>query len=209
MLLDTTLADFAAETAARTPTPGGGSVAAYIADLGAALGVMSARFTQGRKGFEQHEVALASEVALLEALRGGFEELVEADAEAFTRVSAAYKLPRDTDEAKATRREAVQAALIVAMDTPLRTCRAAVSVLEVLEGLSAHVNPNIASDVAVGAYAIGAAYRSAWVNVLINLAGIKDESLKERVAAEGEELSARAHKLESRISEVVLGGIGH
>jgi len=207
MLLDSSLHEFADDTAARTPTPGGGSVAAYVAELGVALGVMSARFTEGRKGFEPHETALASEIALLEALRGGFEELVEADAAAFETVGAAYKLPRDTDEAKAARREAIQSALMLAMDAPLRTCRAAVSGLEVLESLSGHVNPNIASDVAVGAYSLGAAFRSAWVNVLVNLAGIKDETVKERVAAEGEELSARAHRLESRISEVVLGGI--
>jgi len=207
MLLESSLTEFADDTAARTPTPGGGSVAAYIAELGAALGVMSARYTEGRKGFEQHETALASEIALLEALRGGFEELVEADAAAFETVGAAYKLPRDTDEAKAARREAIQSALMLAMDAPLRTCRATVSGLEVLEGLSAHVNPNIASDVAVGAYALGAAFRSAWVNVLVNLAGIKDEAAKQRVAAEGEQLAERARRLEDRISEVVLGGI--
>ena len=207
MLLESSLTEFADDTAARTPTPGGGSVAAYIAELGAALGVMSARYTEGRKGFEQHEAALASEIALLEALRGGFEELVEADAKAFETVGAAYKLPRDTDEAKAARREAIQAALMLAMDAPLRTCRATVSGLEVLDGLSEHVNPNISSDVAVGAYALGAAFRSAWVNVVVNLAGIKDESVKERVSAEGEDLSARAHRLESRIGEVVLNGI--
>jgi formiminotetrahydrofolate cyclodeaminase len=208
MLRDRTLAEFSDETAARTPTPGGGSVAACIAELGSALGLMSARFTEGRKGFEQHEQALAAEISQLEALRGDFADLVEEDAAAFSKVSAAYKLLRDTDEAKTARRAAIQSALIEAMDAPLRTCRAAVSGLVVLDSVSTHVNPNIASDVVVGAYALGAAFRSAWVNVLVNLSDIKDESVKERVHTEGEGLTRQAQELEARIHEVVVGAIG-
>jgi formiminotetrahydrofolate cyclodeaminase len=77
----------------------------------------------------------------------------------------------------------------------------------VLDSLSRHVNANLASDVAVGAYALGAAFRGAWVNVLINLAGLKDEVLRARVLADGEDLGARAHDLEERVSATILQGI--
>jgi glutamate formiminotransferase/formiminotetrahydrofolate cyclodeaminase len=207
MLLDQTLAVFADETAARTPTPGGGSVAAYVAVLGAALGTMAARFTEGHKAAAEHAKAVAAEIALLEALRGGFAELVDEDARAYEKVTAAYALPRGTDEQKAARRTAIQSALVEAMETPLKTCRAAVSGLGVLEGLAGHVNPNLASDVAVGAYALGAAYRSAWINVLINLKGIKDDAVRVKVTAEGAELSAKAEALERTIGTSIVASL--
>ena len=207
MLIDMTLAAFADQTAAKSPTPGGGSVAAYLAALGAALGTMAAHFTQGRKGFEAHEAALGAEIARLQALQREACRLVDDDSRSYDQVTSAYGLPKDTDAQKAARRDAIQAALKDAMQTPLASCRAAVAALEVLETLSHHVNSNLASDVAVGGYALGAGFRGAWVNVLINLAGIKDETLAARVRAEGEDLSARAARLEAQISQTILASI--
>jgi formiminotetrahydrofolate cyclodeaminase len=207
MLTDLSLAQFADQTAARSATPGGGSVAAYLGELGAALGAMAARFTQGRKGFEEHEAALTAEIGRLDGLRGRLQQLVDADALSYDKVTAAYGLPKATDADKAARKAAIEAALKDAMQTPLGTCRLAVESLGVLESLATHVNSNLASDVAVGAYALGAAYRGAWVNVLINLAGLKDEVLRARVLADGEDLGGRAHDLEERISATILQGI--
>jgi formiminotetrahydrofolate cyclodeaminase len=207
MLTDLTLSQFCEQTAARTPTPGGGSVAAYLGGLGAALGAMAARFTQGRKGFEEHEPALAAEIARLDVLRERLQALVDADAQSYDKVTAAYGLPKATDADKAARKAAIEAALKEAMQTPLGTCRLVVEGLGVLESLSTHVNNNLASDVAVGAYALGAAWRGAWVNVLINLAGLKDEVLRARVMADGEDLGARARDLEERVSNTILQGL--
>jgi glutamate formiminotransferase/formiminotetrahydrofolate cyclodeaminase len=197
------LAEFADRTAAKEPTPGGGSVAAYIGTVGAALGVMAARFTEGRKGFEEHGEALAREIDALETLRGRLTELVEADAEAYSTVTGAYKLPKSTDEEKAARKVAIQEGLEVALQPPLRTCRAAVEGLEVLSGLAKHSNKNLISDVAVAAFALGATYRSAWINVLINLSGLKDADKKNAIVAEGASLEARSRALEAEVG----GGI--
>jgi formiminotetrahydrofolate cyclodeaminase len=207
MLTDLTLAQFADQTAARSPTPGGGSVAAYLGAIGAALGAMAARFTQGRKGFETHEPAIAAEIARLDVLRGRLQALVDVDAASYDKVTSAYGLPKATDADKAVRKAAIEAALREAMQAPLDTCRLAVEALGVLESLCTHVNANLASDVAVGAYALGAAHRSAWVNVLINLAGLKDEVLRARVQSDGEDLAARAHELEERVSSTILQGL--
>ena len=76
-----------------------------------------------------------------------------------------------------------------------------------LEDLRHHTNPNLVSDVAVAAYAFGATYRSAWVNVLINLAGIHDEDLKQGVLAEGQELLARVDALEVGIGAAITGSL--
>lgn len=199
MLIETTLSQFSEQAAAKTPTPGGGSVAAYVGALGAALGAMAARFTEGRKGFEQHAEALTTEIDRLEAVRGRMHELVQADAGAYDAVTAAYRLPKTSDEEAAARAQAIASALRGALDVPLRTCRTALEGLEVLLLLREHANPNLVSDVAVGAYALGAACRSAWVNVLINLAGLKDEELGRSVRAEGETLLARTRELEEAI----------
>lgn len=195
------LADFADRTAAKEPTPGGGSVAAYIGTVGAALGVMAARFTEGRKGFEEHSGALAREIDALETLRGRLTELVEADAAAYSTVTGAYKLPKSTPEEKEARKVAIQVGLGAALEPPLQTCRAAVEGLEVLSSLAQHSNPNLISDVAVAAFALGATFRSAWINVLINVSGLKDAEKKAAIVAEGAELEAR-----SRALEVEVGG---
>jgi formiminotetrahydrofolate cyclodeaminase len=206
-LLSLTLAAFAEQTASRSPTPGGGSVAAYLGDLGAALGAMAARFTQGRKGFEAHEPALAREIARLEELRARLAALVDEDSRSYDLVTAAYALPKDTDEQKALRRDAIQRALRSALGAPLETCRHAVAALTVLDSLAQHVNTNLASDVAVGAYALGAGFRGAWVNVLINLGGLKDEVYRAQVQAEGATLGASARELEERVAARILAGI--
>ena len=207
MLLDLTLADFAAQTAAKEPTPGGGAVAAYVGTLGAALGTMAARYSQGRKGLEEHEEALAREIDALEGLRGTLTELVDADAKAYKLVTSAYKLPKGTDEEKAARRDAIQDALRKALQPPLETCRAAVAGLEVVASLREHSNPNLISDVAVAAYALGATYRSAWINVLINVGGVKDAPFKAEVMGEGERLEARCRELETATGEAIVASL--
>ncbi len=203
MLTQLSLAEFADRTAAKEPTPGGGSVAAYVGTVGAALGAMAARFTEGKKGFEEHRSALAREIDALDTLRGRLTELVEADAAAYSTVTGAYKLPKGTPEEKEARKAAIQEALDVALKPPLAICRTAVEGLEVLSGLAPHTNPNLISDVAVAAFALGAACRSAWINVLINLSGLKDAERKGALAAEGAGLLARADALEAEVG----GGI--
>lgn len=207
MLVDSTLAAFSKDLAARTPTPGGGSAAACIGSLGAALGLMAARFTTGKPAFQSHEAALAREIESLEALRVRLLALVDEDAAAFAGFGAAQSLPRATPEEKAARKAAVQGALTAALDVPLRIGRTAVDGLSCLGTLVEHCTPHLASDVAVGAYALGAAWRAAWVNVLVNLAALDDGDLVARVRAEGEVLGRRARSLEDRIGATVVAAL--
>lgn len=207
MLADQTLAAFLDQSAAREPTPGGGSIAALIAALGAAMGQMAARFSEGRKDLADHAEALADEIARLDELRLRALELVDEDAAGFDAVGAAYGLPRGTDEEKAARKAAIQQALVTAMGPPLDACRLAVDGLEVLDSLRQHCNPNLISDVAVGAYALGAAFRAGWVNVLINVKPLKDVAVREGVLTQGAELAARASLLEQRIGAEIVDGL--
>lgn len=203
MWIQQSLVDFAESTSAKASTPGGGSSAAYMGVLGAALGAMAARYSEGRKGSEEYDDQLAQEIGALDRMRGELLELVDADSDAYAGVTAAYKRPRSTDAEKAERRAAIQEALRDAMEVPLRTCRAAVAGLEVVDALEAHVNPNLASDVSVAATCFGACLRAAWSNVLVNLRSLKDAEAVAAASAEGEKLRAEADRLEQRVVAAV------
>ncbi len=204
MLIDQSLAEFAAATSERTSTPGGGAVAAYLATLGAALGAMAARFTSGREEFAEAEPRLAAAIADLDGLRVALLELVDADAEAFGGVTDAYALPHATPDDKAARRAAIQVALGGAMEVPLQTCRTAVGGLDVLATLCNTVHKHLASDVAVGALALAAGYRAAWINVVINLSSMKDAERIAAVRAEGEEMERHVAEREQSILAAVM-----
>ncbi len=160
--------------ASGAPAPGGGSAAALVGALGAALNSMVANFTVGREKFAAQEAQVQRLLAESEALRASLERLTQQDTEAYGQVAAAQKLPRDTEEQKAARREAMQEALKAAAEVPREAVRAAHRVIAVAAQLAEKGNPNLISDVGVAAKFGAAALECAALNVEINLAYIKD-----------------------------------
>ena len=187
MLVDLTLRDFVTAVAAKTSTPGGGSVAAYASTLGAALGAMAARYSEGGVS----EAAAAA----LDGLRARFLLLVDRDTDAYSKVSAAYGLPKKTDDEKAARRAAIQAALVEAANIPLEGMRAAVEALRALEPLSGACNKNLASDLAGGALLLRAGLEGCGWNVRINAAGLSDPTRREALETEDGSLRAEGARL--------------
>ena len=183
LLESETAVGFLESIAARTPTPGGGSVAAYCGAMAGALLAMVARLND--KKTEPGPLHALIEQA--ESLMARLHALVKEDADAFNAVMAAYKLP-DADEKKAP---ALQTAQIGAARVPLETMRVGLSVLELsLEGLRKS-KANCLSDAGVAAYLADAAIASARLNVLINLPGIADTGERDRLAAAAKELIAK------------------
>jgi formiminotetrahydrofolate cyclodeaminase len=166
------------------PAPGGGSAAALVGALGAALNSMVANFTVGREKFAAVEADVQRLLTRSEELRAALERLTQADTEAYGAVAAAQKLPRETDEQKTARTAAVQAALKAAAEVPREAVRAAYGVLEVAAELVEKGNPNLITDVGVAAKFGVAALECAALNVEINLAYIKDEAYNASVRAE-------------------------
>lgn len=164
---DVHLSDWLASLAAKQPTPGGGAVAALSAAIAAAQLAMVANYTTGEKwqDRETHMKALANK---LDTLRGRAIALVEADAEAFASVSEVYKLPKETDDEKALRKSAIQSALVGAAQPPRQTAELAAQLVVIAEELAEAGNPNVISDVAVGASLAKAALEAAIVNIEIN-----------------------------------------
>ncbi len=168
------LGNFSELVAAGTPTPGGGSVAAHVAELAASLGQMMCNISIGKKKYVDVEPRLKEIRTELERLAARLKELVSKDAESFEAVLAAYRLPKDTPDEQAARKDAVRSAGRAAVYTPLETAELADEVLGLLAELAKIGNQNAFSDIAVGAQLASLAVRGAFYNVGVNLEMLED-----------------------------------
>jgi formiminotetrahydrofolate cyclodeaminase len=170
-----TLVGFLAELASAAPAPGGGAAAALQAALGAALVSMVCNLTIGKPRYAEHEATMLAVRADAEKARLSALALADEDAAAFSAVGAAYKLAKDTDEAKAVRAAAIQAALRGAADVPLRTAAVAAEIVSLCARFLDGANVNVISDIAVAAASARAALASADINVWVNAQSMTDE----------------------------------
>ncbi len=185
------------------PAPGGGAASGVTAALGAALVQMTANLTVGRARFADVEGQAQRIGQRAAELRQRLMQLADADAEAFDRVSSAYKLPHADDAARKARSHAIQSALVSATEVPLETARVCAEVLEVAEEAAPILNPTVISDVLVGALLADAALRSAAVNVEINVASMADTAAAERFSSQLETVRSAAH---GRVERVINAG---
>src|SRR6185503_2171775 len=170
-LVDRTLRAFSDDLASDAPVPGGGSAAAYAAALGAALAAMVARIATKKS---PDDTALRDYIAEVENLRGDFLRLVDDDSAAFARVAEAMKLPKATDDEKKARADRMQTALLAASRVPLEVAKTSRRLLDACERGLSKAPPAAVSDLGVGALMAEAALRGAAMNVMINLASLKD-----------------------------------
>ncbi|HUR28062.1 MAG TPA: cyclodeaminase/cyclohydrolase family protein [Planctomycetota bacterium] len=201
-LIENSLVEFADALAARTATPGGGSMAAYLTATGAALVAMACRFTAGEK-FAAVEASTMDAAAKLDELRPRALQLVDLDSRSYDAVTAAFALPKSDDAAKAARTAAVQGALKGALEVPFETMQLALAALELAAPVAAAVNPNLRSDCAVGARCLATALEGAFLNVRINAGSIKDAAYVAARMGESETMRVRARELSRRIAEAV------
>ncbi len=183
-----TVSGFVASVASSAPVPGGGSVAAHVGSLAAALAEMVAGLTIGRKKYLAVEADMKELAAHAVALGRRLAALVREDAESYTLVSSAYKLPKDTPEQTAARDAAIQAALMKAAEVPLETARACVAVAKLAATCAQKGNNNAVSDAGVAALLAEAACKGAAYNVRINVASMKDPQTGKALAAEASTL---------------------
>ena len=192
-LAEMTVTQFADTLASDAPAPGGGSAAALMGALGAGLTAMVGCLTQGRKKYAEYADFAARAENRGNELKAKLLDVMERDTAAFNQVSAAFALPRETDEEKAKRSAAIQEGLKACTETPLACmalgCEAVVLAHDFLER---GFNTSSASDLGVAFLSLSAAIRGAWLNVLINLGSIKDETFKAERRERGEALLAKA-----------------
>ena len=175
-LVEQRVIDFVAATASKEPTPGGGAIAALTAATGAALAEMVDNLTVGKKGYEAVQPEMEELQAKAEAIRKRMLELSQADADVFNIFMNALGLPKNTDEEKAARTAAIQQAYKDAAMVPFEIGELANQIFDLAELASRKGNQNLITDGIIAAINARAAVKSAFLNVRINLSGIKDES---------------------------------
>jgi formiminotetrahydrofolate cyclodeaminase len=178
--LSNSVGDFAELVASGTPTPGGGSVAAYCGVLAASLGQMVCNLTIGKPKYAEAEPWVVEIKSQLETLSSRMRELIAEDAASFEAVLLAYRMPKATDEQKSERDGQIQIALDGAVAVPLETAQRGFEVSSLLGELAKIGNPNALSDVAVGMQLAHVAVRGAAYNVNVNL-----DSITDRESADG------------------------
>ncbi len=194
---------FAEETASESPAPGGGSVAAYMGALGAALGTMVANLSAHKSGWDERWKEFSDAADAGQALMQRLLSLVDEDTAAFNRIKAAMGLPKGTDSEKEQRAAAIEAATLYASQVPLKTARAAAEAFPLLRAMASDGNPASVTDAGVGALAARAAVRGAALNVRINAAGLVDRAAADELIASARALEAEAAAAEEEILRVV------
>ena len=192
--------------ASDNPTPGGGSSAAIAGAMGAALVEMLARLTVGRKKYADHDKLMGAIAEQAAEERSALLDLSAADAAAYDAVSAAFRLPKGSDDEKATRREAIQTAMKGACETPLRIMQHSLEVLALAKNAVLYGNTNAASDGAAGAELARTAMKIGSYNVKINLGSIKDEAYVKEAIARMDEMThmgtSAATAVESHVTDL-------
>jgi methenyltetrahydrofolate cyclohydrolase len=182
--------DFLEQLASAAPTPGGGSAAAIMGAMGAALVSMVCCVTIGKKGQEQAAAEMLAVRTDSEILRARLTAMVDEDIAAFESLMAAYKLPKADDDDRSRRSAAIQAGLRRATEVPLECARACAAVIALAARATAQGYRGVISDAGAGVVAAHAALRSAALNVYINAPALKDTEFARRSVAEIEALAA-------------------
>lgn len=182
-IADQRLGSWLHDLASAAPAPGGGAAAALHVAVGAALVEMVCNLTIGKPRYAEHETTMVQALEQAGELRARALLLADADAEAFLAVSRAYKMPKDTEEERDARADAIQSALVTAADVPLRTAEAAADVIGLAQRILEGANVNVISDVAVAASSARAGLEAATVNVEINLSGMMADNPERRDVA--------------------------
>ena len=202
-LASMTLADFADETASESPAPGGGSIAAYLGSLGAALGTMVANLSSHKKGWDERWKEFSDWAEKGQQYKDELLKLVDLDTAAFNKIMEAFSLSKSTPEEKTIRDKAIQEATKYAIEIPFRVMKAAYGSMEVIKAMAETGNPNSISDAGVAALCARSAVLGAFMNVKINASGYKDKSFTDTVIVEGSKIEADTIALEKAIIELV------
>jgi glutamate formiminotransferase/formiminotetrahydrofolate cyclodeaminase len=194
---------FMEETASESPAPGGGSVSSYMGALGAALGTMVANLSSHKSGWDDRWKKFSDWAEKGKAIQNKLLDLVDEDTDAFNKILEAYKLPKNTEEEKKTRTEAVRAATKNAIMVPYKVMETAFSGFPLIKAMVEKGNPSSVTDAGVGALALCSCIKGAFLNVRINAEGLDDKKFVNDILSRGFELEDRAIREESDIIKII------
>ena len=203
MLVDLTIKGFLAETASNAPVPGGGSISALNGAIATALTEMVANLTIGKKKYADVEglmKTIATEAALI---RERLIRDIDRDSEAYDRVFAAFKLPKETEEQIAERARAIEDATKEAAIVPMQVAEEIASVMETVIYVAHKGNRNAVTDACVAMMTARTCVLGALLNVRINLASIKDEAFVKQMKVKADHLESEAIRIETKLLDWV------
>ena len=206
-MIEKSVDKFLDELSSSSATPGGGSAAALMGAMGAALVSMVGNLTTGKKKYEGVEREVLTVLSESEKLRKELQGAISKDVKAFDNVMAAYGLPKDTDEETAYRSSKIQDALKVAIEAPLECALLAARVIPLCKKIAEIGNTNIISDAGVAVLAARAAFKSAELNVYVNASGLKDKVFAEEKIEKVRDLSQMVENEEHETFNFVAGVI--
>ncbi len=204
-LVDMNLTAFANETASESPAPGGGSISAYMGALGAALATMVANLSSHKKGWDDQWEYFSDYAQKGQQQKDILLKLVDEDTASFNKIMDAFALPKNTDEEKSIRSQAIQAATLYATEIPLLTMKEAASCFSIIEAMISKGNPNSVTDAGVGALAVRSAIYGAYLNVCVNAVGLKDKTKGDQLMQEAKSILDKAINTENELMEKVMG----
>jgi formiminotetrahydrofolate cyclodeaminase len=203
MLADLSIKDFLKQTASDSPVPGGGSVAALCAALGAGLSEMVANLTVGKKGYESAEEEMKKIAKAASACREKLLNDVDRDSDAYNEVMRGFSLPKNTEAEKKKRTEAIQQALKTAALVPLEIAKDALEIMELSRKVVKKGNKNALTDGAVAAMTARTAALAAIYNVKINLKSIRDDIFVRNISEQANQIEAKVRQREKEILSAV------
>jgi glutamate formiminotransferase/formiminotetrahydrofolate cyclodeaminase len=202
-LLKLNLREFANETASESMAPGGGSISAYVGALGISLATMVANLSSHKRGWDDRWEAFSEWADRGQAIKDKLLHLVDEDTKSFNAIINAFRLPKGTEEEKANRKEAVQAATKYAIEVPFEVMNYSLKSFEVIKAMAEIGNPNSISDAAVGALCARAAIHGAFLNVKINSGDLDDKTFVEATLIKAQSMVNDADAAEKDILQVV------
>lgn len=202
-LINQSLIQFKNETASESPAPGGGSIAAYVGSLGAALGTMVANLSAHKRGWDDRWEEFSDWAEKGKYYHTALLQCVDEDTNAFNQIMTAFALPKSSEEEVGERKKAIQNATKNAIEVPLKVMQLAHDSLEVLKKMAETGNPNSVSDAGVGALCARTAVEGAFLNVKINAVGFNDEDYLRPKLKIAEDILKSAKEKEAIILEMV------
>ena len=202
-LVDMTITGFANETASESPAPGGGSIAAYMGSMGAALGTMVANLSSHKAGWDERWNEFSDWAEKGQALKDELLFLVDEDTNAFNKIMSAFDLPKGNDSEKEARKAAIQDATKYATEVPYRTMVKAYEVMPICKAMAEFGNPNSVTDAGVGALAARSGVMGAYLNVKINASGLEDKTFAAEILKQANNVMQKAIAMEKEILDIV------
>lgn len=196
--------EFADLLGSAAPAPGGGAAAALSGVTGIALTQMVAALTIGKEKYKEYEPLMLTINEEADKLRADLLNGMNRDAEAYSEVSKAYKMPKDTPEEKETRSQAIQKALKHAATVPVNIMEYSLQGLVLTEKALGHSNPNVVSDLGAAALMLKSSVQTAWLNVLANLSGIQDKEFTDERWKAGDDILKQALPISYKIYDEIV-----